>query len=426
MKINDKLKEDVYIKDSSNQTFVFFKDDNHNLIFNKINTDDNFTIIDKRVLDFSATIDENNRLHLLYLHEQGELIYCIYSNNNWQKNLIGKLDTKSNIYKYLTLFIQKNTINIFYASANLINLNSWTIEHITKNKDNLKKHIVTNIFSEKIINPFYMDCDKFGNIYLVYSGKEYNYYSIYYLFFNTFTRIWATTPTKISSSSTNNIFPYIFVDSQNNVHILWYSLNNGDYLLNYKRFSPVGNNKFQWEKINLPKISGYDYPAIMVEKNNCLNIICVSDKEILNLTSQDYGNTWNLENKNIIEHHPIHLIKYYDLSVNKTHYKINHNYGNIHNNTVSFYFESYKEDPKNTSNNPIDDNLNNENDSNPIEEESNSLENILIKEIENLKSTIIEMQNQIESIKNDIKSIKNNLQEIEKKSNNKKGFFNIW
>src|SRR5690606_8483028 len=102
MKKNYSIRESVFIKDSLNNSFMLFKDNNENLLFNKINIDNSSMIIDKDIMDFSATIDENNRLHLLYLNKSGELIYCTYSENAWHKNLIGRLDIQSNMYKYLT------------------------------------------------------------------------------------------------------------------------------------------------------------------------------------------------------------------------------------------------------------------------------------------------------------------------------------
>ena len=173
MKANINLKESFLLKDSLDQSFILFKDDEKKLILNIYKENSQITV-DKNILDFSAAIDENNKLHLIYLQENGDLVYCVYSEDGWQKNLIGKLDVQSNIYRYLTLLIHKNTINIFYAFSNIINLNLWTIEHILKSKDNSKKYVVANIFSEKIIDPFYIDSDEFGNIYLVYIGKEYN------------------------------------------------------------------------------------------------------------------------------------------------------------------------------------------------------------------------------------------------------------
>ena len=41
---------------------MLFKDNNENLLFNKINIDNSSMIIDKDIMDFSATIDENNKL----------------------------------------------------------------------------------------------------------------------------------------------------------------------------------------------------------------------------------------------------------------------------------------------------------------------------------------------------------------------------
>lgn len=425
MKKNYSTTENIFINDSQNQSFVFFKDDNNNLIFNQVNTEDSSTIIDKKVLDFSATIDENNKLHLLYLRKRGELIYCIYSEKSWQKKLIGRFDIHSNKYKYLTLFVHKNTINILYVSANLINLNLWTIEHIIKVNDSWQKIIVANIFSEKAIDPFYIDSDEFGNIYLVYSGKEYNNYNIYYLFFNAFTKRWTNNPTKISSSVANNILPYIFTDSQNNVHILWYSSDNGDYLLNYKRYSSIGDSKFQWKEISLPQILGNNYHAIMFEKSNKLNIIYISQEEIFNLVSNDYGNTWYIDNKALIENYPIYLIRYYSLSSNKPQDKINHCFGYMNNGNISFYLHNIHENPKENSSEPEDIDFEKDNiDTDSPKHKVESTPDADLKELEKLKKTLLEMQNQLKTLKEDIELIKDKLLDIEEKSS-KKGFLNF-
>lgn len=422
MKKNYIITERVFVKDSLNRTFIFSKDNNNNLVFNKINMDDSPTIIDKNVVDFSATLDENNRLHLIYLRRRGELIYCKYSDETWQKKPIGRLDIRSNTYKYLTLYVHKNTINIFYVSANLINLNLWTIEHIIKINDNWQKFIVANIYSEKTVDPFFMDNDEFGNIYLVYSGKEYNNYNIYYLFFNAFTKRWSTNPTKISSSAANNILPYLFIDSQSNIHILWYSSSNKDYYLNYKRYSSVGDSKYQWKEISLPKIIGDNYHALMFERDNKLNIIYISQEEVFNLVSKNYGDTWHLDNKTPVENYPIYLVKYYNLSLDRSESKINHYYGNMNNNKISFYFYNFHEDLIEKSDEFKDADLEKDNIDAPIEDEDVPVPKA--NELEILKNTLLEMQNQLENIKEDMDLIKYKLQDIEDKSN-KKGFLNL-
>lgn len=433
MKKNYSIRESVFIKDSLNNSFMLFRDNNENLLFDKINIDNSSMIIDKDIMDFSATIDENNRLHLLYLNKSGELIYCTYSENAWHKNLIGRLDIQSNMYKYLTLLIHKNTINIFYATANIINLNLWTIEHIVKNIDNWQKHVVTNIFSDKTLDPFYIDQDEFGNIYLVYSGKESVHYNVYYLFFNTFNKKWAPNPTKISSSFVDNILPYIFVDTQNNVHILWYCSNNGEYLLKYKRFSSIGEDKFHWREIKLPKITGSNSHALMLEKYNRLNILYAERNEIYNLVSNDHGNSWILEDKTSIVNHPLYLVQYYNLSLNRLRHKINHYYGSIDKASISFYCDDFHEDlkefnefkaaslkgEKDSVKDDIKDNIN-------LEEKENKAKSQAPKdELEKLKKDLVEIKDQVKLIKKDIKLIKDKLQNIEERTKNRMGFLKI-
>ena len=163
--MKENIKKNTVITSSSNHSFVFYIDNNHNLISQQIyidNNSTNTTVIENNILDFSAIIDKNDRIHLLYLLKNGELIYSIYLNEKWQKNLIGKLDTKSNIYKYLNLFLHEKHISIFYVFANLINTNLWTIVEITQDSVHWKKRTITNTFSEKNFSPIYIDRDKFG------------------------------------------------------------------------------------------------------------------------------------------------------------------------------------------------------------------------------------------------------------------------
>ena len=450
--MNKNIQEYTYIKDSLNQSFIFYMDNQHNLIFDKSNVNNNYTdakIIESNVVDFSANIDKNNKLHLLYLLSSGKLMYSIYFNETWQKNLVRTLDTRSNRYKYLNLFFNENQINIFYAFTNLINTNLWTIEHIIKDSTHWKKKTVASIFSEKNFTPFYLDRDKFGNIFLVYRAKEYTTNHIYYTFYNIFTKEWVTTPNKISSSETDNIFPYLFIDSQDNIHVLWYSLSNNKYLIAYKQLSPMGQNKYHWTEIKLPKITSSNYPPIMFEKDNKLNIICITNDEIHCLVSKNYGLNWNLENKISLNKRAIHLIKYFcnNLS-NNINSKINHCYGSTDDDNVHFYFDENLDKAlinDKVSSSTLDneyqgkDNLVNQ-------EEEINMKNTKEEQLMDLKNLLLENQNQlmntfnhakenstslkevvatINDIKKDIEFIKEKITNIEKNQNTKKRFFNI-
>mgnify|MGYP001046718336 CR=1 FL=1 len=442
--MNKNIQQSIFIKNLSNQYFNFYIDNEQNLIFKKLNVDNHYTdstIIESDVLDFSATIDQHNKLHLLYLIKEGELIYSTYSDNTWEKNLIGKLDTKSNIYKYFNLSLHENQINIFYAFTNLININLWTIEHITKGANNWQRNTVISILSEKTFSPFHVDKDKFGNIYLVYCGKDYNHNHIYCSYYNIFTQRWTPTPTKISTSSINNTLPYLFIDSRNNIHILWYSSNNIDYILNYKHLSSVGQNKYQWQEVDLPQIVNSSYPALMFEKDNKLKIIYIKGEEIFSLSSKDYGKTWNKEYKTSIVHYPIFLIKYYNISLDNINDKINHCYASIDNNNIQFYFGDNSKDDSII--NIVSNAHEKVNISLEQMEESNTV-NAEVEKLAELKNMLLEIQNELivnnknieqyftsldklinitNNIQNDIEFLKSKLKNIEEKQDNKTKLF---
>lgn len=337
-----KIKESVLIKNQNNQIYNFYIDTNCNLMLDTFNKNNDYIktyeIADENVLEFSASIDKKDTLHLIYLLKEGSLIYSIYHNKKWSKNLIGSLDLKSNIYKELKLYTFNNEIHIFYAYTNLINENIWTIEEIVGNKNGWNKKRIMNMLSEKRFSPFCIDIDKLGNIHMVYKARNGDYNQIYYTFYNTFIQKWNQMHVKISDPSTNNLFPYLFVDSKNNIHILWYSLENKDYILKYKKLSAIGHNKNQWKEINLPTIKNGNTTPIMSEFKDSLNIIYLKDNNIYLLNSKNGGETWYKKNKLALDLETIWLVKYVSNSTkDQLQGKFNNWYCDIGKN-ISYYF----------------------------------------------------------------------------------------
>jgi hypothetical protein len=392
-----KFKECEIIKNSLNQSFSFYIDDKQNLVFDEFNEDNiciNSSIIVQNILDFSVTIDKNNKIHLIYLLKYGELVYCIYLDNRWNKNPVARLDTKSNIYKHLNLYLHEKNINIFYSFTNLINMNVWSIEQITQNANTWERTTIANIFSEKTFTPFYIDSDRFGNIHLVYKAKDYDSYHIYYTFYNIFTKTWLPVPEKISSSTLNNTLPYLFIDSKSNVHILWYSLKNNDNTLMHKRLSFIGQEKYKWKEITLPKFIISNYLSVMIEDNNVLKIIYIENNEICYLFSTNHGESWNVGDKHQLDSYPIYLIKYlYNNFSSGFKSKINYCYGNIDNNIYLYFNDSYIKNKK-TQLEALNDRDSCE-DKDPGKADQTNTENI---ELIELKESLLEIKNQLTNI----------------------------
>ncbi|MBW4828870.1 MAG: hypothetical protein KZY61_14050 [Clostridiaceae bacterium] len=423
--MNINIKESELIKNSIGESFNFYIDKKNNLVFNKFNNKNTLSIslseIDSNVLSFSVIIDENDIIHLIYLIKNGDLIYCTYVEENWIKKLVFKLDTKSNIYKNLTLLISNNSINIFYAYTNLVNVNLWNIEQITKNNTRWEKKAVTSIFSKKVFSPFYIDYDSLGNIHLVLKANEHNSTHIYYIFYNVFIKKWSQSTEKISFIDTYNIFPYLFIDSKNNIHILWSSLENKDYTLKYKRLSHIGKNKYKWNTIDLPHINNITYTPVMIETNETLKIIYLKNNEIGYLNSINYGESWRFTNKTKLSDLPIWFIKYSsNIQKKYSNNKIHYIYGIIDEN-ISLFFngdEFYKESTMHSNNKTtkLQQNELNFVDKNEFTE--------LKKTISEIKKTSQEIFTISDNILSEINIIKEKINDIDKQKS-KKSFFNF-
>ncbi|HLR34869.1 MAG TPA: hypothetical protein VK071_06010 [Tissierellales bacterium] len=437
--MNIQINQCELIKNSEGVLYNFYIDKKNNLVFTLLedeNITNNFPFkIDSNVLDFSVVIDKKDKVQLIYLIENGTLIHSNYIQNKWTKQSVLKLNTKSNIYKYLTLFISNGSINIFYACANLVNVNLWSIEQLTQESSQWKKKTVTSIFSQKMLTPFYIDSDSLGNIHLIFKTNEKDSSHIYYLFYNIFIKKWSQIIEKISLLKTNNIFPYLFVDSKNNIHILWSSLENKKYILKYKTLSHIGQNKFRWQTINLPIVSNCINTPIMLENNGILKIIYLKDDEIGCLNSTNYGQSWKVIDKKKLDVSSIYLLKYSsNFEKEYPNNKINNYYGTIDDNITLFFNDNH--------NNKISYNIkdNAENNKNNIEEKinikhqtqkQNKITSINKSELIKFKNDILEIKKILEEIliisnamDHELKTIKEKIINVER-SKNKKGFFNF-
>ena len=420
--MNNDINEHIIIRNSSNKSFVFYRNDENKLIFQEEKVDE------RDIIDFSMAIDKDDKIHLIYLLGNGELMYGIYVDGIWKKNLVLKLNTKSNIYKYLNLLIHEDHINIFYAFSNLINTNLWTIEHIFKDVMQWRKKTVVNIYTEKKFKPFFMDNDKLGNISLIYRAQEYTAEHIYYLNYNIFIKEWSKNSAKISYSEADNIYPYLFIDRKDNIHVLWYSLDKDQHYITYKRLSQTGRNKYHWVEVQIPKIPCANYYPIISQKEDKLNIICIAEDEMTSLSSKNYGLNWNLENKILVKDQKFHLIKYISNPSTNDDGKKNHFYGDINENGHFYYDENLNKMIMTTAN---DLEINNSDKLDNETVENNQQEDLKAQQVENTSingeglTELKELKDMVHELRGELESLKESVSNIEKKQKAKRRFFNM-
>lgn len=415
--MNIKIIKSSLLRDLNGQYCNFYINQNNKLMVDKFDSSSNLMntslVYSEHVLDFSAFIDNKNKIHLIYLLEDGSLIYSIYFDDKWSESLVGKLNLKSNIYNNLSIYIIKNVIYIFYAYSNLVNRKIWTIEVVIGNKTSWSKKRIATTLSENLFNPFYVDYDKIGNIHFIYTSKDGETSQIYYTFYNTYIECWNQMPFQISDSNTKNLFPYLFVDSKDNIHVLWYALKNRDYELQYKKLSQNSKNKYKWKTINLPSIKNCTFTPIIFESKNMLKIVYLKNKTINSLYSLDNGESWNTSDKMNLDLECLHFSNY--VSVFEEDYclgKVNNSYCKI-DNKISFYFKDVNDTNSKIKMETLE--FLHENTENKSNEEIEKIPKTKeIDDLANLKESIMEMNSIIKKIQISIDNIENDILTLKK------------
>lgn len=298
--MNNYFKSKNYlIENSKLEHYYFYKTEEKSIYYNfyenNILIEENICLVENEALDFSTDIDKNDNIHMVYINNEGKLIYHLFKNSKWIKHTLLSLNIKSNIYNNLKLKIIKNNIHIFFSNCNLINPNIWTIQHMVSSKKGWEKRNVISFASSSLVPPYTLDCDKFGTIYLLYKNYNNKENHIYLTSTNITLNKWTKHPNKISDDNSNNSHPYIFIDSKDTAHIAWCSLSNNNFKLNYKILGTNHNKKTLIESINLPSISSNSTHPMIFEKNSKLFLVYRQNGILKYLISKDYGYNWSYE-----------------------------------------------------------------------------------------------------------------------------------
>lgn len=331
------------IINSKGEFFFFEMDEWKKINYTKYNhkyiSTEALSLLKDKVLTFTTTIDNKNNIHLIVLTLSGKLLYYLYQQDKWSNALIANFDTKYNIYKNMNIILDNDNVNIIYSYSNLINTNLWTIQHTLYKKKTWGKYNIISFLGHKSNLYFNIDKDSFGTIHLLYNNIQNNNLQINYTFYNPFAKLWNKSTNKLSKRNTNNHFPYIFIDSKNNLHALWLEKTSENNRLKYFILSTIGNNKYKWSEKGIPNITNCINMPIIFEEKEMLKIVYLIDNHIGFLYSLDYGNTWSKGDLLKIDSSKIFLVK---VSGNSKDIKIKNAYCSGENILNLYFINSFK------------------------------------------------------------------------------------
>lgn len=282
------------------------------------------------IIDFSIAVDKHQKIHLICITIKGELLYYINQDNSWSYKTISKFDVKSNTYKHLLLYINDDYTHILCTKTNLLTPALSTIEHIYWNKKNVNRVVIGNYIHGKYTTPLQVSIDSFNNIHIIYKVYYKNNHQLYYNKFNQVTKRW-TVSELITNLQEDHSHPYAFIDTKDNLHLIWCTIEQNNFILKYKKKPNVIDIRSKWSNPQiLSSQNSNNHSPILIQESDLLKIYCKQNDQIIEIISKDFGNSWTkpVNSKPYYLEDP-KIIQYCSNTQLDNKYLVNHIYGNV-------------------------------------------------------------------------------------------------
>ena len=282
------------------------------------------------IINFSVTVDRHEKIHLICITSEGELQYYINKNNNWSYKTISNFDVRSNIYRYLTLYVNDEYTHILYVKTNLLTQALSSIEHMYWDKKNANRIMVNDYVHGNYAAPFRVSVDNSKNLHIVYKIFYKDNHQLYYNKFNASTKLW-TINELITDLREDHSHPYILIDNRQNLHLVWCTIEKNNFTLKYKKKHDITCIKPEWSDVQTlsDRDSNYFSP-ILIQESDILKIYCRQNDNIIEITSDDFGDSWTnpIDSEPYIIEDP-EIIQYSGNPNMDDEYLAKHVYGNI-------------------------------------------------------------------------------------------------
>lgn len=323
------------VKTSYGITYYFYLNKNKELLF-RLYDENNQLIKTERlvaqiVTDFSVAIDNTDQIHLICITQEGDLLYYLTCNNHWNHKQVSKLDTRSNIYKYLLLFILEGRIHILCYRTNLTNPAITFIEHTVLTDKTINRTTVTSFLPGEYLSPYHADIDSMNNIHIIYKVFYKKNHQLYYSKFSAADKKWRFNEI-ITNLEEDHCHPSLLIDKKDNLHLAWCTIENNNFNLKYKNKPNVTYSKSRWSKVKTLSNKDANYLSpLLIQEGPLLKVLSIQNQYICEITSEDYGANWSsFSSSNFYKANNPLLIRYSsNYPSEKEHFSFQYVYGEI-------------------------------------------------------------------------------------------------
>jgi hypothetical protein len=256
-------------------------------------TSEGICVVNKVLSGFATDMDKRDKLHVLCQSLQGELTYLHYNGQQWDKQILTKYNPTHYIMKYPVLKLNGSDIHVIFAMGNAYNTSDWTMYHYMWHQTQWKTLKIGSLNIGNLIDPFQIDWDTEGNIYLIFRDKdEKNLYRIFHSFFDSSFRIWSK-PQPLTPDDKGSGCPALLIDGAN-MHLAWNNAYNNRVCVEYAAL-PLNKRKeasIKKSSVISPNNTDAEHP-LLCSFDHKLWLIWSSNKVINSMYSNDQGITWH-------------------------------------------------------------------------------------------------------------------------------------
>jgi hypothetical protein len=281
------------LRDSKDYFHKFFISEDNSLMLQPVSASSAAAAnaIEQDIIDYSVDIDRDDKIHILFLNDSGELYHRIHPSINTQKKL-AEINLKASSLKFLTLKVIEEDVHIFYM-LNSRHSNTWSIYHSLWHNNNWATKKVVDVTAEKLLQPYRIDYTK-NNLYLFYSNNSKDSYGIKK--FNLDFYIWGDLDEAIELKGAHNAS---FLINDRNVAFICYNASINRNIYAVIKYRDLNNNSSLWSKdvpLSDNSINAM-HPCIIIRNN--YTYILWEEGDALVFRKTDSG-LINWGNKNIL------------------------------------------------------------------------------------------------------------------------------
>lgn len=278
------------LKQSSGKLWNFFYDEKRGLQYTtltKRNTWVEPVTIHKSIFpQFCAEIDENDRFHILFQDNKGNIAYSILYEGYLKTFPVLNSKTPSTYDKYLNIIPLKNTLHFFYV---LQYKDSYILAHQTLQDGRIEQPKVVD-YVTKTACPYSVVYDSLGTIYAFFQAAEGEDYQIGYKRLPLGQTRWSEF-NPVTNYKGGCQLPRALIDRQNIIHLCYQRITPSQYELVYRQKVP---DKNIWTNETAIYSSSYSFDeASLLYSMGSVIIYWVKDDYIYYSLSKDGGSVWS-------------------------------------------------------------------------------------------------------------------------------------